>query len=108
MTDPDAPSPSEPAMREWVHWIVSDIPGGSNPARGNEILPYMAPCPLIGIHRYIMVLFQQKSPLGLLEQPMSRANFNTRAFAHELGLGMPVAIVYFNARKEPVSRKHAH
>ncbi|KAF5929978.1 hypothetical protein HYC85_000003 [Camellia sinensis] len=107
MTDPDAPSPSEPAMREWVHWIVSDIPGGSNPTRGNEILPYMAPSPPIGIHRYIMVLFQQKTPLGLLEQPMSRANFNTRAFAHELGLGMPVATVYFNAQKEPVSRKHA-
>ncbi|RXH96622.1 hypothetical protein DVH24_009126 [Malus domestica] len=28
MTDPDAPSPSEPSMREWVHWIVCDIPGG--------------------------------------------------------------------------------
>lgn len=23
MTDPDAPSPSEPSMREWVHWSVS-------------------------------------------------------------------------------------
>lgn len=23
LTDPDAPSPSEPSMREWVHW--SDI-----------------------------------------------------------------------------------
>ncbi|KAL9306525.1 Protein MOTHER of FT and TFL1 [Arabidopsis thaliana] len=22
MTDPDAPSPSEPNMREWVHWCV--------------------------------------------------------------------------------------
>lgn len=22
MTDPDAPSPSEPSMREWVHWLV--------------------------------------------------------------------------------------
>lgn len=22
MTDPDAPSPSEPSMREWVHWSV--------------------------------------------------------------------------------------
>lgn len=20
MTDPDAPSPSEPSLREWVHW----------------------------------------------------------------------------------------
>lgn len=23
MTDPDAPSPSEPSMREWVHWSVA-------------------------------------------------------------------------------------
>lgn len=23
MTDPDAPSPSEPIMREWVHWFVT-------------------------------------------------------------------------------------
>lgn len=22
MTDPDAPSPSEPTMREWVQWLV--------------------------------------------------------------------------------------
>jgi len=22
MTDPDAPSPSEPTMREWIHWWV--------------------------------------------------------------------------------------
>ncbi|KAL0699642.1 hypothetical protein Bca4012_055764 [Brassica carinata] len=33
MTDPDAPSPSEPNMREWVHWIVVDIPGGTNPSK---------------------------------------------------------------------------
>lgn len=30
MTDPDAPSPSEPSLREWVHWIVTDIPGNSS------------------------------------------------------------------------------
>ncbi|MCH95863.1 protein MOTHER of FT and TF 1-like [Trifolium medium] len=31
MTDPDAPSPGEPSMRELIHWIVVDIPGGTNP-----------------------------------------------------------------------------
>ncbi|KAL0415752.1 UNVERIFIED_CONTAM: protein MOTHER of FT and TFL1 [Sesamum latifolium] len=36
MTDPDAPSPSEPSMREWVHWIVTDIPGRSNVTRERE------------------------------------------------------------------------
>uniref|UniRef100_A0A2N9GYU7 Uncharacterized protein n=1 Tax=Fagus sylvatica TaxID=28930 RepID=A0A2N9GYU7_FAGSY len=105
MTDPDAPSPSEPSMREWVHWIVLDIPGGTNPTRGNEILPYVGPRPPIGIHRYILVLFRQKGPLGLVDQPASRANFNTRLFAAQLDLGLPVATVYFNSQKEPASKK---
>ncbi|XP_039067958.1 protein MOTHER of FT and TFL1-like [Hibiscus syriacus] len=105
MTDPDAPSPSEPSMREWVHWIVSDIPGGSNPTRGKEIVAYMGPRPPVGIHRYILVLFQQKGPLGAVLQPGSRANFSTRFFANHLNLGLPVATVYFNAQKEPISRR---
>ncbi|XP_059639544.1 protein MOTHER of FT and TFL1-like [Cornus florida] len=104
MTDPDAPSPSEPSMREWVHWIVTDIPGCTSPTQGKEILPYMAPCPPVGIHRFVLVLFRQKSRIGLIEQPASRANFNTRAFAHQLDLGLPVATVYFNAQKEPLNK----
>ncbi|OMO94933.1 Phosphatidylethanolamine-binding protein PEBP [Corchorus olitorius] len=106
MTDPDAPSPSEPSMREWVHWIVCDIPGGTNPTQGKEILPYMGPRPPVGIHRYIFVLFQQNGPMGTAVQPpASRANFNTRLFADHLNLGLPVATVYFNAQKEPISRR---
>lgn len=27
MVDPDAPSPDDPKMREWLHWIVVNIPG---------------------------------------------------------------------------------
>ncbi|KAF5445484.1 hypothetical protein F2P56_034531 [Juglans regia] len=105
MTDPDAPSPSEPSMREWVHWIVVDIPGGKNPTRGKEILPYVGPRPPIGIHRYILVLFRQRAPLGHVDQPTSRANFSTRIFAGQLDLGLPVATVYFNSQKEPANRR---
>ncbi|KAI4330006.1 hypothetical protein MLD38_028320 [Melastoma candidum] len=106
MTDPDAPSPSEPSLREWVHWIVVDIPGGTNPSRaGKEILPYVGPRPPVGIHRYIFVLFRQKSLLGLIQQPASRANFNTRRFAALYDLGHPVSTVYFNAQKEPANRR---
>ncbi|KAK7398816.1 hypothetical protein VNO78_09989 [Psophocarpus tetragonolobus] len=105
MTDPDAPSPSEPTMREWIHWIVVDIPGGTNPFRGKEIVPYVGPKPPVGIHRFIFVLFQQKGPLGIVEQPATRASFNTRYFARQLDLGLPVATVYFNAQKEPASKR---
>ncbi|CDO98375.1 unnamed protein product [Coffea canephora] len=53
MIDPDDPSPSEPTLREWAHWIVTDIPGGSIASQGKEILSYMPPHPQVGIHRYI-------------------------------------------------------
>ncbi|XP_021803177.1 protein MOTHER of FT and TFL1 [Prunus avium] len=105
MTDPDAPSPSEPSMREWVHWIVADIPAGTSPVRGKEILAYVGPRPPVGIHRYILVLFQQKGPMGLVEQPSSRAHFNTRFFSAQLDLGLPVSTVYFNSQKEPANRR---
>ncbi|CAN6478739.1 unnamed protein product [Victoria cruziana] len=105
MTDPDAPSPSEPSMREWVHWIVADIPGATDPSQGREILPYMGPRPPIGIHRYVFVLFQQQAPATMVTAPPTRANFNTRAFAARYGLGLPVAAVYFNAHKEPAAKR---
>ncbi|PIN23281.1 hypothetical protein CDL12_03997 [Handroanthus impetiginosus] len=73
-----------------------------------EVLSYAGPQPPIGIHRYILVLFRQKGILNGLEPPVSRSHFNTRAFAQELDLGMPVATVYFNAHKEPTNRKRHH
>ncbi|XP_052175797.1 protein MOTHER of FT and TFL1-like [Diospyros lotus] len=105
MTDPDAPSPSEPSMREWVHWIVVNIPGGTAATEGKEVVAYMGPRPPVDIHRYILVLFQQKAVLtdGEVEAPPLRANFNTRAFAQQLDLGLPVATVYFNSQKEPAA-----
>ncbi|KAI6683492.1 hypothetical protein NL676_029405 [Syzygium grande] len=92
-------------MREWIHWIVVDIPGGTNPNRGKEILTYVGPRPPVGIHRYILVLFQQKTPIGHIDHPNSRANFNTRLFAAHLNLNLPVATVYFNSQKEPANRR---
>ncbi|XP_021736432.1 protein MOTHER of FT and TFL1 [Chenopodium quinoa] len=106
MTDPDAPSPSEPSMRELVHWIVTDIPGCASTSCGKEVVAYTGPRPPVGIHRFILVLFEQKQPLGMaVEPPISRANFNTRLFAGRHGLGLPVATVYFNAQKEPANKK---
>lgn len=34
MVDPDAPSPSEPTMKEWLHWIIVDIPQGLDASKG--------------------------------------------------------------------------
>ncbi|KAJ9168945.1 hypothetical protein P3X46_020419 [Hevea brasiliensis] len=106
MVDPDAPSPSEPKWREWLHWIVVDIPEGSDATKGHELVPYMGPQPPTGIHRYVFALFKQKAALmGRSRPPGGRGNFSTRQFAAQHGFGLPVAAVYFNSQKEPAVKK---
>ncbi|KAJ1690650.1 hypothetical protein LUZ63_014805 [Rhynchospora breviuscula] len=101
MTDPDAPSPSDPKMREWLHWLVVNMPGSTDPSQGEVVVPYMGPQPPVGIHRYVFVLFQQATRLRDFSPPAKRAHFNTRSFAMDHSLGLPVAAVFFNSHKEP-------
>ncbi|KAJ4809742.1 Flowering locus T protein [Rhynchospora pubera] len=99
MVDPDAPSPSDPSIREYLHWMVIDIPGTTGATFGQEIWPYESPNPNSGIHRFVFVLFQQ---LGrqTVYTPGWRQNFNTRDFTELYNLGSPVAAVYFNCQRE--------
>ncbi|KAL2227100.1 CEN-like protein 1 [Sesamum indicum] len=104
MTDPDVPGPSDPYLREHLHWIVTDIPGTTDASFGREIVSYETPKPVIGIHRYVFLLFRQKAR-HTVRPPASRDLFNTRRFAEENGLGLPVAAVYFNAQRETACRR---
>ncbi|KAJ3695203.1 hypothetical protein LUZ60_000580 [Juncus effusus] len=99
MVDPDAPSPSNPNLREYLHWLVTDIPATTQTSFGHEILCYESPRPNMGIHRFVFILFQQ---LGreTVYAPGWRQNFNTREFAELYNLGSPVAVVYFNCQRE--------
>ncbi|XP_074321181.1 protein VERNALIZATION 3-like isoform X1 [Silene latifolia] len=99
MVDPDAPSPSDPNLREYLHWLVTDIPGTTGATFGQEVVCYESPRPSIGIHRFILVLFRQ---LGrqTVYAPGWRQNFNTRDFAELYNLGLPVAAVYYNCQRE--------
>ena len=40
--DPDAPSPDNPKLRHFMHWIVANIPG-VDVQRGDVIMDYMGP-----------------------------------------------------------------
>nr|BDG58481.1 flowering locus T-like protein 1 [Allium sativum] len=99
MVDPDAPSPSNPRLREYLHWMVTDIPGGTGSNFGQETVCYESPRPTAGIHRFVFILFQQ---LGrqTVYAPSWRQNFNTREFAENYNLGSSVAAVYFNCQRE--------
>ncbi|KAI3746138.1 hypothetical protein L6452_08560 [Arctium lappa] len=99
MVDPDAPSPSDPNLREYLHWLVTDIPATTGARFGQEVVCYESPRPLMGIHRMVFVLFRQ---LGrqTVYAPGWRQNFNTKDFAEAYNLGSPVAAVYFNCQRE--------
>ncbi|AES82026.1 putative phosphatidylethanolamine-binding protein [Medicago truncatula] len=105
MTDPDVPGPSDPYLREHLHWIVTDIPGTTDATFGKEVVSYEIPKPNIGIHRFVFVLFKQKNRESVTASPSSRDYFNTRNFASQNDLGLPVAAVYFNAQRETAARR---
>jgi len=66
---------------------------------------YEIPKPNIGIHRFVFVLFKQKTRESVTASPSSRDYFNTRNFASQNDLGLPVAAVYFNAQRETAARR---
>ncbi|KAL0333467.1 UNVERIFIED_CONTAM: CEN-like protein 2 [Sesamum angustifolium] len=106
MTDPDVPGPSDPYLREHLHWLVTDIPGTTDTTFGKEVVSYEKPRPNIGIHRFVFLLFQQRGRQTVVNLPAaSRDYFNTRRFAAENGLGLPVAAVFFNAQRETAARR---
>jgi Raf kinase inhibitor-like YbhB/YbcL family protein len=79
--DPDAPDPKAP-QRTWVHWVLFDLPPGSDglaEGASRDGLPegtgvgtndwqrrdYGGPCPPIGRHRYFHKLYALDAKLGL-------------------------------------------
>ncbi|CAL4965889.1 unnamed protein product [Urochloa decumbens] len=99
MVDPDAPNPSNPTLREYLHWFVTDIPGTTDAGFGREGICYESPLPRAGIHRVVFVLFQQ-TVRGSVVAPHLRHNFCTRNFAVYHGLGAPVAAAFFTCQPE--------
>ncbi|KAI3456003.1 hypothetical protein Pfo_012666 [Paulownia fortunei] len=99
MVDADAPNPVNPYLKEYLHWMVIDIPGSTGASFGTEIVSYENPQPSIGIHRLVLVLFRQ-SGRQTVTAPERRQNFNTKQFSQLYELGSPVAAVYYNCHRE--------
>lgn len=102
-TDPDAPSRSTPTVREWVHWLVVNIPGDSKDiSKGDTLIEFVPSCPgeNSGIHRYTFVLHQQPSHLDFsavqrfdksVEHRALRRHFSIRTFAQRFSFGEALA-----------------
>ncbi|KAJ3671008.1 hypothetical protein LUZ60_008434 [Juncus effusus] len=98
LVDPDAPSPSNPNLREFLHWMVTDIPETTAVTYGQEVVYYERPEPRSGIHRMVFVLYRQLGR-GTVFPPDMRYNFSCKTFARQHHLDVAAAI-YFNCQRE--------
>jgi len=104
LTDPDAPSRADPKFREWVHWLVVNIPG-TDISKGEHILQYVGsgPPPGSGLHRYIYAVFKQPKKLTCDEPRATnrtgehRPKNSIRKFAAKYHLGNPIAVNFYQA-----------
>nr|QLM02138.1 flowering locus T 1A [Elleanthus aurantiacus] len=99
MIDLDAPNPSNPTLKEYLHWLVTDIPATTDASFGHELIKYESPHPTTGIHRIVFALLRQFKR-NSVSKPELRENFNTRTFAQVNNLSSPVAAAYFNCQRE--------
>ncbi|KAL9080185.1 MAG: hypothetical protein Q9157_001030 [Trypethelium eluteriae] len=99
LTDPDAPSRSNPKWSEMCHWIAANLtlPSSSFPAPGSDanihqgpgddLVPYKppGPPPKTGKHRYVFIAFKPangtSSPLNLTA-PSERQHWGTGKQEH--------------------------
>jgi phosphatidylethanolamine-binding protein (PEBP) family uncharacterized protein len=61
LVDPDAPSRSQPSNKEWIHWLVVNIPNGGLNYGGDTAIEYFRPTPPAGsgLHRYAFIIWDQ-------------------------------------------------
>ncbi|CAI4226361.1 unnamed protein product [Auanema sp. JU1783] len=100
MTDPDAPSRSNPKFREFKHWLVVNIIG-NDLSTGSSLTDYLgsAPPEETGLHRYIFLIFKQNVRIEVATRNTScsegRAKFNTEKYVKTNHLIGPVAGNFF-------------
>lgn len=87
--DPDAPEPNNPAHRNWVQWMIINIPN-SQLQLGDEIIPFGHIKILSGCHRYVFYLFHQTS--GRINNPYftyyKRCNFTDSEERNRCGFNL--------------------
>lgn len=114
LTDPDAPSRAQPAVREWHHWLVGNIKG-SDVASGDVLSQYVSSAPPLdsGLHRYVFLLFKQPNGrMDYSEVPKiaytgeGRAKFNTKNFINKYMLTIVAGNFYMAQYDDSVPAIH--
>ncbi|CAH0387418.1 unnamed protein product [Bemisia tabaci] len=99
----DEPSEEAPTDREWLYYLVCNIPGLTI-FQGDAIAKWVQPMPKMstGMHRYVFLIYKQKSRTAIVENEISagrsdkdRAGFSHQRFAEKNNFGKPIAVNFF-------------
>ncbi|XP_064550188.1 protein D3 [Drosophila montana] len=104
MTDPDVPEKMYPQLKEYLHWLVVNIPG-DHKSLGDVRVGYVGATPAkgSGLHRYVFLLYKQPDYLKFdfdhvpKHSDRSRIKFSTREFVQKYNLGFPLAGNFFTS-----------
>ncbi|KAF7279648.1 hypothetical protein GWI33_006880 [Rhynchophorus ferrugineus] len=104
MTDPDAPSRTNPKFREWQHWLVGNIPGNEI-SKGDVLSAYVGAGPPkgSGLHRYVILIYKQKGKISFSEPKIpntsgdGRPKFSIKKLAEKYDFDGPIAGNFFQA-----------
>jgi phosphatidylethanolamine-binding protein (PEBP) family uncharacterized protein len=96
--------------RNWLHWLVVDIPGRAGLAAGRTLTPYKGPSPPAGVHRYTFLVFKQRIAVGAARAaqlaPPERNDFDVRAFAAANKLSAPQGSTLFTVAHSGGAQRH--
>lgn len=102
--DPDAPSRAQPILREFLHWLVGNIPG-SDVSSGKVIVDFMGSAPPMGsgLHRYTLLVFKQPTKIDFVDPVLTltaglRGKFSTKRFVAKYKLGTPISGNFYLAQ----------
>lgn len=99
MFDPDAPSRTNPANRNWLHWLITNI-YEDKLGTGETIMNYQPPSPPYksGNHRYVFILLEQTNRI-IFTKITNRAKFDLEHFINNYNL-KPINMDYFVSNNE--------
>ena len=85
MLDFDAPSRENPVAAPWLHWLRANVKGAElselrGVGRGEDVVDYAGPAPPkgTGLHRYVVLVYEEQEGAIHPEPPTSRRSFQAQ------------------------------
>ncbi|XP_014207198.1 protein D2-like [Copidosoma floridanum] len=105
MTNIDPSSRQKPIYREFLHWLVVNVPG-DDVSKGETIAEYVGAGPPKngGVHRMLFTVYKQPDKLTFTEAFMHnrqlgiRLRFSQKNYSDKYNLGDPVAGMMYTSR----------